>query len=168
VGLVIVGEIVVRIAVLILAILGILFPGFFGLSVYGKLRETQEENRKYQELKEKMEEFVGNDPEYRDKVHKYDRACLSTYCLLAAVPLGIFGAVLAFLGRGLSGGLVLIVAFLGPVVLAPIGLLAGLYAAFMSPLLIGGGLAFLCRPPEPDEDEERPTKRRRRKTVEDD
>jgi hypothetical protein len=137
-----------RIAVLILAVLGALGPG--GLGLVGEyFRHTEKTTA------EKNVEFlerVGN-PGGKINIDRVNaeyqiaqRANQAVWFLIAALPLGIIGGVLAFLGRGIGAGLLMLVASLGPGLLAPHPLNLLAFGA-SSILFVAALLAFFVRPP---------------------
>jgi hypothetical protein len=128
-----------RIAVIILAVLGALGAGFLGFKWNSDSRKPEVQ------LMRKLVEEVGKEDtaegkEAREKLAEVDRLVLASYFLMAAAPLALVGAFLASRGQGLIAGVVLLGAGLVPTVLAPKSLL------FSFPLLIAGGLSFMIRP----------------------
>ncbi len=98
------------------------------------------------------------------------------YFLFAVTPLTILGIAFVFLGRGLAGGVVLLVSTIGPPVLfypwlslgadlkkhggdldlsAGFGVLAGI----MGMNFIAGIISFFVTPKDPDEEDDRPRRR---------
>ena len=115
-----------RIAVLVLGILGGLLGGLLGMNWIAEYNEAQ---GMVAEL-----EAAGAD------LSEIESLMRAAYVLLAGVVLGIAGGVMAFKGNGkMAGGLMLATPIIAAV-MAP----ASLMGSFL--LIIGGGLAFLVKP----------------------
>src|SRR3712207_4774693 len=106
-----------RYAVLVLAILGALASGFLGYRWYSD----------YQNLKGMMADVraagAGN-PEVGQAAAQFDKLGYAAYSLLAALPLGIVGGVLAFARLGWIGAIVMLLP-----VIAAVALVAGVQPA---------------------------------------
>lgn len=136
-----------RIAVLVLGILGVMGPALLGYI----WQEEMGKRQKDLDMVKKLGAVTGahNDPKFREGLKNVDRIIQTTYLLLAAIPLGLFGAVLGYLGRPLSAALLMILPALGPALVAPDEKTKLISIGFSSLLLLGGILAFLVRPPKP-------------------
>jgi hypothetical protein len=141
-----------RIAVLVLAILGCLATG--GAGLFWGLVGSAVETKNYADLKV-LEKFSPNNPLYKEvkanNVARARRVMQLAYFLLAAVPLGIAGGVLAMLYFGKSAAALLLTSTVGPVLLAQgmPGPLIALATASTGPLGIAGLLALAVYPPRP-------------------
>jgi hypothetical protein len=126
-----------RIAVLILAILGSLGSGGVGvLWLWHTARDSQGV-----ELGRMLVEQAGvTDSAMRKELAEYDRRAKTFGFLLAGFALGLVGGVLAMLGRGKSAAALLLTAVIGPAVLHPVVLI------FTFLLAIAGVLALFVRP----------------------
>jgi hypothetical protein len=150
-----------RVAVLVLGILGGLGAGALGvlwLMNCNKDRDIIELLRSDPNLRDANLGIPGQAfiQTPRDAIREYDRRVRAYPFLLAGLLLGVVGGVLALLGRGKSGAVLLALACLGPAVLNPWSLI------FTFLLPVAAGLSLFVRPrPQPDEDEP-PARRPRR------
>jgi hypothetical protein len=168
-----------RIAVLGLAVLGCITSGFVAFVWFqilldpeldGELRNSK--NRiKIWELKPPT---VPSDRDLLEKskakLKLVDGISMTSYCLLAALPLGLAGGVVGFMRRGLVAGILLLLTVPAPVFFslqAPDVLIRVLVA--VGPFVIAGGLAFFVKPPpEVVEEEAEPPRKRKAVVVEED
>ncbi|HEV3258624.1 MAG TPA: hypothetical protein VG013_17240 [Gemmataceae bacterium] len=140
-----------RIAVLILAILGAAGSGFLGVrwmtdSLTNK--DQIEADRAQAEKLRPLLNLMGEaDPKMKAQLADYDakyhnaiQAMKAYPFLLAGVGLGVWGGLLGLARRGKSGAALLLVAALGPAVLLPKTLI------FTFCLILAGLLCLLVRP----------------------
>jgi hypothetical protein len=132
-----------RFVVLILALAGGAATGFLGY----KWRSDYEGQAAI--LDAARQKAQGN-PAAEAEFAKVDRLSKAAYFLLAGAPLGLIGGILAMLGRGKLAAVVLLLALVGPAVLAgPVVMedntLLGGFILFLSPLLLAGLLALTIR-----------------------
>jgi hypothetical protein len=128
--------------VLLLGLLGAVGSGFLGYKWYSDANDPEYKAKieLARSLAEAMDkENVPGNEEGKASIAEYERSVKAAYFLLAGLPLGIAGAVLAFLGRPKSGAALLLVAVIGPAVLNWRSLV------FTFPLLIAGILCFLVK-----------------------
>ena len=123
-----------RIAALVLGILGSLAAGGFSLSV---LTDSRVADAKKAIATAKA---LGVDGQVSAEVADANRAIHGAYALLAAVALGLAGGILAFKGKGKLAGPLMLVGAIIPGILQP------LYFIFTALLIIGGALAFFAKP----------------------
>jgi hypothetical protein len=121
-----------RYVVLIVGILGAIAAGGLGVKWLNDYRQLKD-------LVEMTRALSGQDPETQAKLAELDRMVWTAYLLLAGGLVGAAGCILAFLGKGLIGGPLMLVSALAPVILFPKVLL------FTSILLLGGSLALFVR-----------------------
>jgi len=127
-----------RTAVLIVGILGSLAAGTLGVLWF------LDKNSPAALLLEAMRNDLALlGPEALAELQRWDRHVLAIWFLFAAVPLGFAGAILGFNGRGFCGAVLMILAVLGPAVLAPRSLV------FTSILCIAGFLCLFVRRSRP-------------------
>ncbi len=155
-----------RIAVLILGILGVCGPALVGFI----WREELVKLDPLIELGKLVNDASGKsgDAKTKEGMRNVAKLTQTTFFLLLAVPIGLLGAILAFAGRGLAGGLLLIFCALGPLLLAPdmeIRLRAGAAGGL---LLIAGILGLFVRPPAPRVKRKRPPKDKEEEEFDDD
>jgi hypothetical protein len=129
-----------RIAVLILALLGAVTAGFLGYKWFSDSRSP--EVKAARDLAEALGQLPGAE-DAKAKVAEHDRLVLASYFLMGAFVLGIAGGALAYTGKGVIAGIILLVAAGVPAVLAPKSLV------FSCPLVVAGVLSFLIRPAPP-------------------
>jgi hypothetical protein len=129
-----------RIVVLLLGLLGSVTAGFLGFK--WKSDAAKPEQTEKVELVRAIA-ALGQDPKVKEELDKYDRIIKAAYALLASFPLGIIGAIVAYTGRGIIGGVTMLPA---PVVAA---VLQTNTLVFSSPLVLAGLLAFTIRPRKP-------------------
>jgi hypothetical protein len=128
-----------RIAVFVLGILGSLAAGTLG-GIW--LKDTLGPAGQMVEI---LRQVGPTDEAGLEKLREWDRLGHTIWFLLAALPLGIFGSILALRGNGVLGALLMVLAALGPVILFPKTLL------FTSILLLAGVLSLLVRRPRAPE-----------------
>jgi hypothetical protein len=132
-----------RIATLILGFLGLIPPAILAGII---LTDRAEATAELPALK-KQAAATGSKEGFQEYLQNHNQMIQATYFMLVAIPLGLFGAILAFTGRGLSGGGLMLVAALGPALLIP-DPVHKLRVLGFSSLLVGGGiLAFFVQPP---------------------
>jgi hypothetical protein len=143
------ASLAMRISALVLALIGALFSG--GLGTLWLISANSPDVKALRELAgaiaddaeaSKLKEAEVK--ELRAGLARFDRAVKSSYFLLAAVPLGLAGGVLALLGRVKLGGAIMLAAVPIPAVLCLVTLLP-LYF-----LLFGGIVALLTPAWPPD------------------
>ena len=137
-------QIVLRIIVLVLAILGAGVAGFLGLKAYSNTHDPEQIasiERSRAVLASLDKASPGNTMLNlaREEVDRFDRLRIVCYFLLAGGVLGVAGGVLAFLRLGKIAAPLLILPAIGAAVFAPIT------AILTSPLLVDGILAFFIR-----------------------
>jgi hypothetical protein len=156
---------IMRVVVLIVGILGVLGPGLCAFVCGEQLakRSTNIEPIRFiaRYTPEVPESGRQKGDSTADEITRQrDRFTQMIYFLWAAVPLGLFGAVLALLGRGPIGCLVMLLAGLGPIMLTPNVHGRQALAIFSSVLLIAAVLAIFVRPRRvkraPSQEEEQP------------
>ncbi|MCA9666903.1 MAG: hypothetical protein KC503_14990 [Myxococcales bacterium] len=126
-----------RIAALVLAILGSLASGGFAVSVLTDSRVDQAEKA----MARAKAMGINLSSGYAAKVASAaKRAIYGAWALLAAFVLGIVGGILAFKGIGKIAGPLMLIGALIP------GFLQPLYFIFTALLIIGGILAFFAKP----------------------
>jgi hypothetical protein len=150
-----------RIAVLITGFLGMIPPAILACIL---LAERAEENANLPEMKKQAQD-TGKEKEFQEHIESHNRITQSAYFILMAIPLGLFGTMLAFTGRGISGGALMLVTALGPALLIPELMRKLVVFGFSLLLVLGGILAFLVQPPpaqprhdswDDEEDQRRP------------
>ncbi len=134
------GRLALRIAILTLAILGSVLAGVVGI-VRLKIASDPEE-KTARELLGVLAEEEGSKA-LKDRLARYDRFNTAGYFLLMALPVGVAGGVLTFMGRPKLGGGLMLATVPVPAVLSIITL------AFTFFLLLSGGLSFLIRTDAP-------------------
>jgi hypothetical protein len=125
-----------RVVVLIIALLGAVASGFLGYKWFSDSRS--DEYKLARQLAGAAAE--SGSEEAKAKVAEVDRLVTASYFLMAAFALGIAGGILAYTGRGLIAGVILLAASIVPGILAPKSFV------FSCPLLLAGLLSFLIRP----------------------
>jgi hypothetical protein len=90
--------------------------------------------------------LIELDSEAAWKLSQYEKRGRAIPFLFGAVVLGGAGAVLAFLGKGMSAAALLLAAALGPAIINPLGLI------FTCPLVVAGVLALFVRPRAPGDE----------------
>ena len=115
-----------RIAGLILGILGGLAAGFLGMKWLSDAND--------------MKEMVGAARNLGIDMSELDKTVTAAYILLGSAVLGIVGGVMAFKGKGKIAAILMLIGALAPVILAPKALV------FTCILLIGGIVSFLAKP----------------------
>ena len=150
-----------RHAVLVLGILGALIGGFFG---FRWLKEVHDPETK---LVLELAKAVSNE-KAKEAVSLVEYRKTACYFMLAALPLGFAGGTFGFLRKGLIAGILLLIAFLGPLVIAFTGPGSAIVGTviFLLPLLVGGILAFFVKPddmPLPAKKKAKPSKIQKKK-----
>ena len=125
-----------RVVVLIIALLGAVASGFLG---YKWFSDSKKDEVKASRELYAMAAKAGSE-EAKAKLAEFDRLVLASYFLMGAFALGIAGGILAYTGRGMIAGVVLLAASIVPGILAPKSFV------FSCPLLLAGVLSFLIRP----------------------
>lgn len=115
-----------RIAGLILGILGGLAAGFLGM--------------KWLSDANSMKEMVGAARNLGIDMSELDKTITAAYILLGSAVLGIVGGVMAFKGKGKIAGLLMLIGALAPAIFAPKALV------FTIILLVGGIVSFMAKP----------------------
>jgi hypothetical protein len=115
-----------RIAGLILGILGGLAAGFLGM--------------KWLSDANSMKEMVGAARNLGIDMSELDKTITAAYILLGSAVLGIVGGVMAFKGKGKIAGLLMLIGALAPAIFAPKALV------FTIILLVGGLVSFMAKP----------------------
>lgn len=123
-----------RIAALVLGILGSLAAGGFALSVLTDSRVTTAQ----QAMAEAK--ALGVDGELGEAAAGAMRAIYGAYALLGAFVLGLAGGALALKGKGKIAGPLMLVGAIIPGILQP------LYFIFTLLLIVGGALDFFAKP----------------------
>jgi hypothetical protein len=100
-----------RVAVLVFAMLGTITTGFLGVKWYSDLSRLEPFIELQLGLEEAMSPAKGE-----QKRREYNELRNATYFLLAGVPLGVFAAIVGYLGRGKSSAVLLLLVPLGPAV----------------------------------------------------
>lgn len=121
-----------RIAVLILAILGAIGAGILGVIWVSD----------YESGKDLVNLAGALGGEEAVDVDEFHRLGIAAYMLLVAALLGVVGGILAFLGKGKIAGAIMLVGVAIPGFLAPMSLV------FSGLLALAGVLAFLIKPKE--------------------
>jgi hypothetical protein len=166
-----------RSAALILGVLGIFGPG-----VLGYIWHNQSAQLDALIMKDAKQLKMIAPPGFEEVLQNYKRFKQVIVFLFTAVPLGIFALVLIDRGRGLSGGLLMLAASIGPILLAPDHELRIRVAAFCGLMVLSGLFGLFARPrvrkprkkskarPEQDNEDEIPPPRKktgRKRIVED-
>ncbi|HKS42514.1 MAG TPA: hypothetical protein VJX74_18015 [Blastocatellia bacterium] len=115
-----------RIAGLVLGILGGLAAGFLGM--------------KWLSDANSMKELVGAARNLGVDMTELDKTITAAYILLGSAVLGIVGGVMAFKGKGKIAGLLMLIGAIAPAIFAPKALV------FTCILLIGGIVSFFAKP----------------------
>ncbi len=118
-----------RIAALILGILGALASGFLG----SRWLSDYNENKELLAAAAKMGADTGD----------LDKVVMGAYILLVAAAVSLVGGIMTLKGKGKIFGPLMILLALSPVAFKPEALI------FTSLTLIGGILAFLAKPAQP-------------------
>lgn len=139
-----------RIVVLILAVLGAGTSGFLGYrwrDNYRAEKDSMEKNREMLTDPDKARIaglFLGENLEKaKANLAEFDKRAKTWPYLFVGCALGIVGAVLAYLRKGLFAAVVLLVGAILPAVLHPATLV------FTFPLILAGLLALFIRAPQP-------------------
>src|SRR5688572_22686005 len=143
-----------RVAVLILALLGTVSAAFlgvnWGLEYYTNGERYRREKREFEAARALIEQFggaqnalVSDDVKMNEELIKEgDRRARAFPCLLSASLLGLAGGLLVYAkGRGVIGGPMMIIPVAAGAYFHPVAV-----ASFGSPLLLAGALSFLVWP----------------------
>ncbi len=129
-------EPVMRVAVLILAILGSLSAGFLGY-------RWKTDADTVMPTIEAVRALAADDPTAQAKIQEVDRLVIATWCLLGAVGVGLVAGFVGFYGQGLIAAALLAAAVIVPAIFEPRTLV------FTSPLALAAILALFIRKPRP-------------------
>ena len=138
-------QIVLRMIVLILGVVGAGSAGFLGFRYYSNAHDA-EQQRITESNRATIKKYESTDPSSstlksaHDNVEKFELFGRACYPLLAAAVLGLAGGVLAFKRRRLIAVPLLL---LPPAV---VGVIAVQVVAFTAPLILGGLLSLMIKP----------------------
>jgi hypothetical protein len=142
-----------RAAVMVLGILGCVTAGYFSFIWLQDLLDPDLESTDLPNWKVRISRPRGLKPEElqeaKDKVAYFQAIAVPSYLLLAAIPLGLAGAVLGLKRRSWLAGILMLLAVPGPIIFVfvsaegspPQSVLLGAVLG-TAPLFLGGILAF--------------------------